>query len=233
VEVQISLFFKELIFFIPTQIIGIFTALKISEFLRAREEFDVQNSFSVTDLLIFLLLLSVLVILLKRFSLKSGVFFKVFLALAIFLGSQTVFSTFSSSFVSIVLAIILLFVLFKFKLVLIQNIAVLLGIAGISAVFGLSLTPLFAALLLVFLSFYDIIAVYKTKHMIKLAQNMIKSHAIFGFIMPSHYKDYFKKLEHVEPGEQFMILGSGDIAMPLILAVSVLSISFRFPFYMT
>ena len=96
-----------------------------------------------------------------------------------------------------------------------------IAIAGIGALFGLTVTPLFAVILLAVLSIYDIIAVYKTKHMISMAKAMIESKAIFGFVIPSKLKLVTERLNNVTPGDNFMILGSGDIVMPLILTSSV------------
>lgn len=97
--------------------------------------------------------------------------------------------------------------------------------AGIGAVIGLSFTPETVIILLVALSFYDIIAVYKTKHMVALAENMIKSRAIFGFVIPIAPSGFGEKMVRVVPGEQFMILGSGDVILPLLLSSSLVRVS--------
>ena len=83
-----------------------------------------------------------------------------------------------------------------------------------------------AVWILAILSVYDIIAVYWTKHMVKMAEGMIASHAIFGFIIPAKFSGFKEKISAVRPGENFMILGSGDIALPLVLVVSVARVSF-------
>lgn len=101
----------------------------------------------------------------------------------------------------------------------------ILTFAGIGAVIGLSFTPETVVILLVALSFYDIIAVYKTKHMVALAEGMIKSRAIFGFVIPTMPADIKEKMTRVVPGEQFMILGSGDVILPLLLSASLVRIS--------
>lgn len=220
-----GLFIKELLFFVPTQLIGVIVALRLQPIFL--EEELVKTEFTIIDVVLFFLVLAVFILLMRRFSSKSAVFYKVFLGIAVFLGSETIFSSLFDSVISIIAATILVYLLFKVRIVVLHNSAVLLGIAGISAVFGLSIDPILAVFFLIILSFYDIIAVYKTKHMVRLARDMIRSRAIFGFIMPTRWGDYLEKLDTVEPGNRFMILGSGDIAMPLILAVSALSNSFR------
>ena len=73
------------------------------------------------------------------------------------------------------------------------------------------------------LSFYDIIAVYVTKHMVRMARDMMDAGAIFGFIIPLDIKGFLSKKQEAQNqiGERFMILGSGDIGLPVILASSM------------
>lgn len=138
-----------------------------------------------------------------------------------------VFLSFFSETVALLAAILVIIGMVSLKIILMQDIAVVLAIAGIGAVLGLGLTPLIVVFILIILSFYDIIAVYKTKHMIKLAETMIKSRTIFGFIIPFNFKDFFVSSHRAHPGEGFMILGSGDIIMPVLLSASLVPISLR------
>ncbi len=95
------------------------------------------------------------------------------------------------------------------KSVLMRNIAGIIATAGAGALIGASLgtTPLIVLLLL--LSTYDFIAVFKTGHMVTLAKGLTRKNISFAFAMPTK--------EH-----QFE-LGTGDIVMPLAFAVSILS----------
>ena len=70
-----------------------------------------------------------------------------------------------------------------------------------------------AIVLLAVFSVYDIIAVYKTKHMVKMARDMMEAGAIFGLIIAT------------KKPKDFMILGSGDILLPLILSATVAAYS--------
>ena len=160
----------------------------------------------------------------RKFSRKSAFFFRLVLGLAVFAGSQTVFSIlFNETVFSALAAVLLAFGVLKAKIVLLHNIGIILALAGIGAVLGASLKPLAAVILLLVLSFYDIIAVYKTGHMVKLAEDMIKSRAIFGLVIPQKFQGWKENLKNVRvPGGEFMILGSGDIVMPLLLIASVI-----------
>jgi presenilin-like A22 family membrane protease len=110
-------------------------------------------------------------------------------------------------------AVLLLAFLFLLRSIFLQNIAISMSIAGLGGVFGWSFSPTTAVILLVTFSVYDIIAVYKTKHMVKMAQNMVESGAVFGLIITS------------KKPRDLVILGSGDILLPLILASSVATTS--------
>ncbi len=146
-----------------------------------------------------------------------------FLLLVVFSGSQAIFASVFPSPFDLVFALATVFIFIYGKNVMIHDLAVALGIAGIGSVVGVTLSPQMVIFLLVILSFYDIISVYWTKHMVYLAKGMVESGAIFGFIIPFEFKDFFYHSGEAQQmvGEKFMILGSGDIGLPLIMVSSV------------
>jgi presenilin-like A22 family membrane protease len=97
--------------------------------------------------------------------------------------------------------------------------------AGAAALFGVSLAVLPTLLLLVALIVYDYIAVYKTKHMLTLAEGVTSLNLPILFVLPTklHYS-YIRskaKIKELKPGErETFIMGLGDAVMPTILAVS-------------
>ncbi len=103
---------------------------------------------------------------------------------------------------------------------LIQNLTEVFIYGGLAAI----LVPIFnlfaVFMLLISISIYDIIAVFKTKHMIKLATFQADSKVFAGLLIP------YKKLPKgtSEKGTAIMkkskvaILGGGDIGFPLIFA---------------
>jgi len=215
-SIRFSLFLKELFLFGFTQLIGLFSAFRLSKTIAILT----PPNFDLSSFFIFIIIFVFFIYLAYRFSNKAGVFYKIILAMIIFSGSQTIFSLILPITISTVLGILLSYLALTKKIVLIHNIAISLSIAGISSIFGLTIKPISAIIILIVLSFYDIIAVYKTKHMVKMAQHMIQAGAIFGIVLPLKVGGWFENLKNVQPGEQFMILGSGDIAMPLILISS-------------
>lgn len=217
---MITLFVQELILFALAQFVGLFVAVK-GKALAVGQQAPAFE-FTPLEIVLVLAVLVLFVYFVRRFSQKSVIFFRVILALAIFAGSQTVFAfLFDDVLVSFAAAVFLAFTALKSKIVFLHDLAVILAIAGIGGILGLSLTPIAAIFILIILSFYDIIAVYKTKHMVRMAEEMIKSRAIFGIVLPQKARGWLEKLDNVRPGGEFLILGSGDLVMPLVLIASV------------
>ena len=202
---KLHLFKKELSFFLLAHAVGIYVA--VSLLVDSQPRF-IRVDISTADFLIFVAIL-LMVIFFMTFFKTRRLFYKAFLILIIFLGTQTVFSVFLGTLYSYLAAIALLGSLFVFRRLFLQNLAVSLAIAGIGGVIGWSFTPMTAVILLAAFSIYDIIAVYKTKHMVKMAEGMIKAGAIFGLVIVT------------KKPRDFMILGSGDILLPLILSATV------------
>jgi presenilin-like A22 family membrane protease len=96
--------------------------------------------------------------------------------------------------------------------------------AGVASIFGVSLEIVPVVILLVLLAVYDAISVYKTKHMITLAEGVIDLKTPILFVIPkrrdySFIREGIGKLE--EGGERAaFIMGMGDLIMPSILVVS-------------
>ncbi|MBN1235966.1 MAG: hypothetical protein JW999_07950 [Methanotrichaceae archaeon] len=111
--------------------------------------------------------------------------------------------------------------------------------AGISSLFGVSMTPLPALLLLIILAIYDALSVYKTRHMVSLAEGVIKIKAPLLFVVPKSRDYSFRKDPMPVPtqadGNQAGVnpnskqasgkkgayfLGLGDAIIPTILVIS-------------
>lgn len=204
-----------------TLLIGIFSAYNYSPFMD--KSILEPPSYSWSETLIFLAFFVVLMLVVMRFKRLTAISFKFFLLLVVFSGSQVAFGSLVSSPWDLFWALIIASVFLTVHNVLVHDTSIVLGIAGISSVLGVSISPETAVLLLVILSFYDIFAVYWTKHMVYMARSMLESGAIFGFVIPFEWKDmfYHKNKARQKIGEKFMILGSGDIGLPVIMASSL------------
>jgi len=124
----------------------------------------------------------------------------------------------------LVLSVLATGLLYKYpEWYVIDALGVLIG-AGVASIFGVSLDVLPVVILLLLLAVYDAISVYKTKHMITLAEGVIDLKTPILFVIPkrrdySFIKDGIGKLG--DGGERAaFIIGMGDLIMPSILVVS-------------
>lgn len=115
--------------------------------------------------------------------------------------------------------------LYKFpEWYVIDALGILIG-AGVAAIFGASLEVLPVIVLLILLAVYDAISVYKTKHMITLAEGVVDLKTPILFVIPkrrdySFIKDGIGKLDGGGGERAAFIIGMGDMIMPSILVVS-------------
>lgn len=213
----------EAFLFCLTLALGIAAAFELNRFLKIQEISLPAISFWQ---FLFYFLVATLFILLVSFFVKfkkgKGIFFKAIFIVATFWGGTLLLSLWILDILALILIGILIFWWLRKPSVLIHDLAVILGIAGIGAILGLRLTPWLVVLLLIILSVYDFIAVYKTKHMIKMAKEMIEAGTILALIVPQKISDFKVHLRKVGPGGKFLILGGGDVAFPLLLCASLI-----------
>lgn len=197
-------------------------------------------SVSGDDIAVFVAVFIVFTVLVVRFIRVGGAALRFAMAVAVYVGAQFVFAAFLQppwpSTLAIVMAaapvlsrqqyIRMAEMLSRlFPVLLIHNLAMVVSIAGISTLVGLSVTPTMAAFLLAILSFYDIYAVYHTKHMVRIAERMMAAGAVFGFLIPRKWHDFFSRQSQGQIMPRVMVLGSGDIGLPLVLASSAATLS--------
>ena len=138
-----------------------------------------------------------------------------------------------------------LFSLAKFFFARLKNIAAVLSSAGVGALFGYSMGFIPAIIFIIGISLYDYIAVFKTKHMLVLAENLGSTDMSFTVtagskkhVSKSVPSTVVKKTVHVKShvpptavakkhhgGFERIDLGSGDLAVPAMLAVSTYSVA--------
>lgn len=155
----------------------------------------------------------------------GGWFLRIFFLFALFVGIMITFGAFTSQTLAFILSLVLIFSYVMWPYVWSHDLILILTLPGIAALIGVSLNPWTVAVLLIVMSVYDYVAVYKTKHMMKMAKTMIASRAIFAMIFPEKIKDFKEHLDNAHPGEGFMMLGTGDFVFPLILASSAFALN--------
>jgi len=132
-------------------------------------------------------------------------------------------------FMSIGLAGFLTYVLYKYpEWYVVDSIAIVVG-AGIIAILGISLGILPLFILMIALAIYDAIAVYKTKHMLDLADAVTEKRLPVVMVIPKAKGYSFRKQKSLKKTLQSkgkreaMFMGLGDIVFPGSLVVSALT----------
>ncbi|MBN2065696.1 MAG: hypothetical protein JW771_02690 [Candidatus Thermoplasmatota archaeon] len=129
---------------------------------------------------------------------------------------------------AVIFALLLIVTLYKFPEWYVIDISGVIVGAGAIAIFGISLGVLLVVILLIGLAIYDAISVYKTKHMIDLADTVMDLKLPVLLVVPKrrHYsliKETKRLKEQLKEGEErdAFFMGLGDIVMPGILVAAV------------
>lgn len=228
-----DIFWKEAVLFILTQVLGIFVAIKLSI---AFKELKIESQpISLLNFLIYFFIVTLIIVLFFKISKKgSGVFLEIFFILALVSGLDILFGTIIVEPWAMIISICLIIFRFIYPVVIVHNLVIIGGLSGVGGLLGLNIIPRNAIVILIILAIYDVVAVYKTKHMVKMAKEMIKTKMILGIIIPEKFLEFKAQMTDVEqdkisirktlkPGtkSRFMILGSGDLVLPLMLIASV------------
>lgn len=168
-------------------------------------------------LLTFLISTALLLFMVRR--LRQRVIFEVIFALSIFSGVWFLTALVMPGY-AFILAVALLMVRYLAPYVLLQNVFMILGIAGIGSAIGASTPWQTMAIVIAILAVYDVIAVYGTKHMVTMFKGLLAQGVVFALIIPEHPRLLLKRMKDVGPGEGFSFLGSGDLALPTLFVAS-------------
>ncbi len=225
---MVQVFAYLLLLFTLTQILGFYAGTFITQDARGNEVIQglqiVQQPSepaSVGYLFFYVLIGAVLMFLLVKYYKGDLIFILIEFAVVSFASSIVFYSfikpflpdTFLSIVISVALGLALGFL--KAAFAQLKNTAAVIATAGAGAVFGFSLTFTMGLLFMVLLSIYDYIAVFKTKHMVTMAQSLSKRE--MSFMVSSR--------QPTEKGEIRLELGTGDMLLPVILEISGYQIS--------
>jgi presenilin-like A22 family membrane protease len=207
-----------------------------SEPLTGRPELEAQDSF--TFIVIMILIGTGLLLLLIKFQLFK--IWKAWFFLAVMGALSISFSVLTDRFPNgETIAIGIGFILAYLKLyrpnIFIHNFTEVFMYAGITILMSPLFTVYWMIMLLIVISIYDAIAVWKSKHMITLAKAQADKKMFAGLLIPyskpnikdnvpSKPKIHIKIPKSLKQEEiKSAILGGGDIAFPLLFAGSVMT----------
>src|SRR5881296_1797020 len=131
-----------------------------------------------------------------------------------------------ATLLSFAVAAVLVYLLVKFPEWYVVDTIGFVTAAGVTAILGISFGLLPAILLLLALAVYDAWAVYRTKHMITLADELTSQRLPILLVIPKKagysFREQKSLKEQVATGEEreAMFVGLGDLIIPGILSVS-------------
>ena len=202
-------------------------ALAITPAISASGNRVFEDPTSIANPFAYMLLILVFTgLLLLAMKLKRGWIISGFILLSIAVSIYYVMAAFMSPLLAIAPTLAIMLLLHFYPEWYIIDAFGILVCAGISSLFGVSMTIPPTLLLLVVLAVYDAISVYKTRHMISLAEGAIKMKAPLLFVVPKS-RDYSFRIdqeisnsseETKKRGAYF--LGLGDAIIPTILVIS-------------
>lgn len=176
----------------------------------------------IAVVLLFTLFIFIIIKMNKKWVIKLIIFFTVastfyyvfFALFSRFLSLETNF------LLTLILSIGLTAILYKFpEWYVIDFVGVVIG-AGASSIFGISLAIRPALVLLILLAVYDYIAVYRTKHMVALAEGVMDLRLPILLVFPKHL-GYSFLTEKFDKGErEAFFMGLGDAVIPTVLVIS-------------
>lgn len=180
---------------------------------------DIEPSKSIWLIAGAILIGTVLLLILIR--MKHDVLWRVWFYLAVSICLTIAFAAFIDSQAAFVFGFLLAYFKVFRPSLFIQNFTEIFIYGGLAAIFVPILNLPSAFILLLFISIYDMYAVWKSKHMIKLAKFQTKAKIFAGMLIP-YNKPKIKtvKSKKSKKPKKVMIktavLGGGDVGFPLI-----------------
>ncbi len=225
-----KLFFFTALVFLCTYLLGIFATAQMTSVAPVLVRTAQEANWSLVLFLLLFFSATVFFLLLFYITKKGGVYRVVFTLLVV-LGLIKLFELVFPFGFSSVLALIFLVGFFLVPAVWTHDLIVILVSAGLAPVLSSQFSEHTATLLLIILSVYDIIAVFVTRHMMTLAHEMIRHQASFALFIPERIRDFGANIASVVPGAGFLIVGGGDVVLPLIALSTVARTSMTVALY--
>jgi presenilin-like A22 family membrane protease len=195
-----------------------------------------DDPINIVYIFLILMIFTVIILLISKFWKKQIIQFIILFAIGYTAGyvifpllSITLSQNFFITLVlSIILSLFLIIILYKFPEWYVIDITGIIVGAGAIAIFGMSLGIFLIIIFLIGLAVYDAVSVYKTKHMIDLADTVMDLKLPVLLIIPkirkySLIKETTSLKKKIKDGKErdAYFMGLGDIVMPGILVAAV------------
>ena len=218
-----------LLMFLLAQLIGLvivkqYLPRETLPFNIEKPQLEEQTSF--IPLFITIMVATILALILIRFSAMR--LWKLWFFLSVLFTLVIAFAAFIPQAIALALALILALWKVLRPNIYIHNLTELFIYGGLAAIFVPVLSIFSVSILMILIAIYDMIAVWKTKHMIKLAKFQANSKTFAGLLIPYSLKKPKPKkgaYKKIMVPVRTAILGGGDIGFPLLFAGVILKTS--------
>ncbi|KPJ85701.1 hypothetical protein AMJ57_02020, partial [Parcubacteria bacterium SG8_24] len=173
----------------------------------AYSSWDILIAFTVATLFLFLLLKTV----------RGSRLFEALFVFAVFLGMGSLVSALFGQGWAILVTAAAVFLYYREPRVITHNLIVAGGTAGVVASVGSAINPMSVLIVLAVLAVYDLVAVYGTKHMVVMAETLVRHKVFFGMILPERPRGLLALRRQVDLKHGVSFLGTGDVALPCLL----------------
>jgi len=197
-------------------------------------ELTIQDMFFIVVGMSFFLIL--ILVFLKMY--KGNFLFKLLESIVVFTTSFIVFLGilwYLNGSIETAFILALFFTILKFYISNLRNITGIISGVGMAVMFSLFLSLFEAVLFIIFMCFYDIFAVFISKHMVFMAKEFSKRDLSFSLASKEKIKvtkiktsyviekgvEVEVKEKYVEEEVEHLELGTGDISLPLAFALVV------------
>lgn len=219
---ELNLFLGQIFGFIIVQALGLITGLRFFSLPQFKERITIPALSIPEFLAAFIAAILFIVIFLKFFKKRRIPFKLLFYFLIFIVGSLTFLIWLPDNPLAFLFVLALFLLLHFFPNVLVQNLCLTICVIGAGVFLGASLFPGQLIIILAILIIYDLVMVLGTGQMVKMFKAMLAQKLILALTIPSEPKGLTTKISEVELGKGFIFLGTGDLALPMALAVSVL-----------
>lgn len=216
---------KVLLLFVLTQLLGLYTGIFILQDAKTnpivQEYISVEHGVSSLPLFVLYILIGAAIFLIL-IRLRIELLFALLEILVISVTSSILFYAFIRPFIPDALLAMALSAMLGIALAaakhfarILKNAAAVLSSAGAGAVFGFTFSFLASLLFFMLMAVYDYIAVFRTRHMVSMAREIIRHDMSFTVTAK----------EKLPSGRESRLdLGTGDLALPVMVEVSAYQI---------
>ncbi len=200
------------LFFLLTQAMGIIVA---SDFLSQDITVSIINEnkedpVNAIALIVWILAFTgFFLFLMKFFKSHKGLLFRIMEGLAVFATTALVVDVFFPGIGTMFGLLLVMERMAARENIWLKNAASVFAVTGAGSLIGISLGVFPVLVFICLLAVYDLIAVFKTKHMVKMAKAIVSENLAFTFTIPTK--------------EHSFQLGTGDLVIPLVFVVAVFS----------